>query len=96
MPSHSDSTRGGKVPSKLVMLSRINDKYHGSRCVAYQEQELRVRALGRAFEVKLWGTLGVNTHLARASIGKFLETTLYHGKSLNWFVTLAGAATRRR
>jgi hypothetical protein len=51
--------------------------------VDYKEEELRVRALGRAYEVKLWGTLCVNTHLARASIGKFLETTLYHGMSLN-------------
>jgi hypothetical protein len=84
------------VPRKHVMLSRIDGKYRGSRCAAYQEEELRVRALGRAFEVKLWGTLGVNTHLARASMRKFLETTLYHGSSLDWFVTLAGAATRRR
>jgi hypothetical protein len=48
-----------------------------------------------AFDVKLWGTLGINTHLARASIGKFLEMTLYHGRSLDWFLILAGAATRR-
>jgi hypothetical protein len=42
--------------------------------------ELRVRELDEAFEVKLWGTLSVNTHLARASMGKFLEMTLYHGR----------------
>jgi hypothetical protein len=63
------------------MLSRIDGEYHGNGCAVYQEEELRVRALGRAFEVKLWGTLGVNTHLARASMRKFLETTLYHGRS---------------
>jgi hypothetical protein len=33
-----------------------------------------------AFEVKLWGTLDVNTHLTKASMRKFLETTLYHGR----------------
>jgi hypothetical protein len=82
------------------MLSRIDSEYHGSRCTAYQEEELRVRVLVRAFEVKLWGNLrrqhiGVNTHLERASMGKFLEMTLYRGRSLYWFVTLAGAATRR-
>jgi hypothetical protein len=38
-----------------------------------------------AFEVKLWGTLGVNTHLTRASMGKFLEMTLYHSMRLVWF-----------
>jgi hypothetical protein len=48
-----------------------------------------------AFDVKLWGTLIINTHLARASIGKFLEMTLYRGRRLDWFLILAGAATRR-
>jgi hypothetical protein len=47
--------------SKCVTLSRIDGEYHRSRCVAYQEEELHVRALGRAFGVNIWGTLGVKT-----------------------------------
>jgi hypothetical protein len=35
-----------------------------------------------AFEVKLWGTFGINTHHATASMGKFLEMTLYHSMRL--------------
>jgi hypothetical protein len=73
--------REENAPSKCVMLSRIDVMYHGSPCAAYQDEELQVRVLGRAFEVNLWGTLGVNTHLARTSVGKFLETTLYHGRN---------------
>jgi hypothetical protein len=54
-----------------MMWNRIEGKYHGSRCAAIKEEELRVRAPWWAFGVKLWETLGVNTHLAPVTLGKY-------------------------
>jgi hypothetical protein len=53
-----------------MMRNRIKGKYHGSRCAATKEVELRVRVPWWVFGVKLWETLGINTHLALVTLGK--------------------------
>jgi hypothetical protein len=54
-----------------MMWNRIEDKYQESQCVATkEEEELRVRAPWWIFGVKLWESLGVNTHLAPVTLGK--------------------------
>jgi hypothetical protein len=63
------------------MLSRIDASTMGAVARPPRGGAMR-KSTWWAFEVKLWGALGVNTHLAMASMGKFSETTLYHGMRL--------------
>jgi hypothetical protein len=53
-----------------MMWNRIEGKYRGSRCTTTKEEELQVRAPWWVFGVKLWETLGINTHLALVTLGK--------------------------
>jgi hypothetical protein len=48
----------------------IEGKYHRSQCAATKEEEVQVRAPWWAFGVKLWETLGINTHITPVTLGK--------------------------
>jgi hypothetical protein len=53
-----------------MMWNKTEGKYHKSRYATTNEEELRVRVPWWGFGVKLWETLGINTHLAPVTLGK--------------------------